>query len=125
MNAKELEELRREVLQAGSVLIIDQPNWGHYAALYAKVVSAEPEPDGGFVLTVDPGADKVRYHFTDRDYDTMWFLSARKAAVWALGQRKIWVENRIREFKRGHDGIAAEIKELEEMSDEDFAKRHA
>lgn len=125
MNAKELEELRQKVLQAGSVLIIEEPNWGHHTAIYARVVSAKPEPNGGFVLTVDPGADKPWYHFTDRDYGMMWFLNARKAAVWALGQRKIWTENRIREFERTHDGIVAEIKELEEMSDEDFAKRHA
>lgn len=125
MDAKEIEALRQEVLRVGAVLLVDDHIWGSFRVIYAKVVSAEPEPDGGFFLTVDPGYGYARRHFTDRDYDLMWFLSGRKAAVWALGQRKIWTENRIREFQRAHNGIAAEIKELEEMSDEDFAKRHA
>ena len=125
MNPKETEELRQKVLQAGSVLIIDNRVWGHHTAVYAKVVSAEPEPDGGFFLTVDPGADKPRYHYTDRDLDMMWFLNARKAAEFALRCRRIWLDNRIREFNRVRDGVIAELLELEGMSDEDFAKRHA
>ena len=125
MNAKELEELRKEVLRAGSVLIIDERVWGHDITVYAKVVSAKPEPDGGFFLTVDPGADRPWYHFTDRDYDMRWFLNARKAAIMALGRRKVWLNDRILEYGRARDGVIADLKELEGMSDEDFAKRHA
>lgn len=125
MDAKEIEALRQEVLRVGAVLLVDDHIWGSFRVIYAKVVSAEPEPDGGFFLTVDPGYGYARRHFTDRDYDLMWFLSGRKAALMSLGMKKVWLDNRIRDFERTREGVAAEIEEIDGMPDEEFDERDA